>query len=136
MEGRVDGFNERFDAIDRRFEAVDRRFEAVDRRFESVEQRIDALDAKVDRFREELGGRVESLRVDLGARIAALDSKFDQKLTRYFLWLVGIQVGCSIVCACARPTTSWSQATSWPDIRAATATYSASPARSKGSVPR
>ena len=39
--------------------------------------RMDGLDLKIDRFREELAGRIDGL---------------DQKLSRHFLWLVGVQV--------------------------------------------
>ncbi len=42
-----------------------------------VDTRIDSLDEKVDRLREELSSRIDSL---------------DQKFSRYFLWIIGIQV--------------------------------------------
>ena len=67
LEARLD---RRFEAIDRRFDAIDRRFEAVDRRFETIEYRLTALDQKLDR-------RVDGL---------------DQKMSRHFMWLVGIQL--------------------------------------------
>lgn len=44
---------------------------------QKVDRRIDALDQKVDRFRDELSSRIESL---------------DHKFSRYFLWIIGIQV--------------------------------------------
>ena len=44
---------------------------------QKVDRRIDALDQKVDRFREELSSRIDAL---------------DQKFSRYFLWLIGIQI--------------------------------------------
>ena len=44
---------------------------------QKVNRRIDALDQKVDRFREELSSRIDAL---------------DQKFSRYFLWLIGIQI--------------------------------------------
>jgi uncharacterized coiled-coil protein SlyX len=44
---------------------------------QKVDRRIDALDAKVDRHREELSNRINAL---------------DQKFSRYFLWIIGIQV--------------------------------------------
>jgi chromosome segregation ATPase len=56
--------------VDVRFEAVDRRFEAVERRFESLEQRMEARFDTVDR-------RIDSL---------------DDKVSRQFVWMVGIQV--------------------------------------------
>ena len=39
--------------------------------------RLHGLDLKIDRFREDLVGRIDDL---------------DQKLSRHFLWLVGMQV--------------------------------------------
>ncbi|BCB97221.1 hypothetical protein JZK55_21430 [Dissulfurispira thermophila] len=63
FEQRID---RRFEAIDRRFEAIDKRFEAIDRRFEAVDRRFEAIDR-----------RFEAL---------------DQKFSRYFLWIIGIQV--------------------------------------------
>lgn len=74
MEGRVQGFAERFDGLERRMDRV--------------EAQIDALDAKVDRFRDELASRIEALGGSLGGRITALD----QKISRHFTWTVGIQV--------------------------------------------
>jgi hypothetical protein len=56
--------------LDVRFEAVDRRFETIDRRFENMERRIDTLDAGLSR-------RVDAL---------------DDKVSRQFIWVVGIQV--------------------------------------------
>lgn len=56
--------------VDRRFESLDRRFESLDRRFESLERRVDGLDQKLDQ------------------RTAALDDK----ISRQFTWIVGIQV--------------------------------------------
>lgn len=52
--------------MDRRFEAVDRRFESVDRRFEAVDRRFEAVEHRLD----------------------TMDAKF----SRYFLWMVGLQV--------------------------------------------
>ena len=54
---------------------MDRRFEQVDRRFEQLEQRIDA------RFTQ------------MEARFSQVDQRFDSldaKMSRQFLWLVGI----------------------------------------------
>lgn len=69
-------------------------------------QRMDGLDLKIDRVREELGGRIEAIdmkidrfREQLVGRIDAVEQKItgrldglDQKLSRHFLWLVGVQV--------------------------------------------
>jgi hypothetical protein len=49
-----------------RFEAVDRRFEAIDRRFEAVDRRFDGVERRLD--------------------------VLDDKLSRQFLWLVGLHV--------------------------------------------
>lgn len=48
---------------------MDRRFEGVDRRFEALERRLDGLDQKLDQ-------RTDAL---------------DQKISRQFVWLVGVQ---------------------------------------------
>jgi predicted RNase H-like nuclease (RuvC/YqgF family) len=45
---------------------IDRRFEAIDRRFEAIDRRFEAMDR-----------RFESI---------------DQKFSKYFLWIIGIQV--------------------------------------------
>lgn len=73
MDGRFISIDRRFDAMDRRFEAIDRRFEAIDRRFEAIDRRFDAVDLRF---------------VGLDQRFDALDSK----VSRQFVWLVGIQV--------------------------------------------
>jgi hypothetical protein len=52
--------------MDRRFEAIDRRFEAIDRRFEQIDQRFVGLDQRLDGL--------------------------DNKISRQFVWLVGIQI--------------------------------------------
>ncbi len=56
----------RFDRIEQRFEAVDRRFEGVDRRFESMDRRFEGMDRRFDQL--------------------------DAKVSRQFVWLVGVQV--------------------------------------------
>ncbi len=53
-----------------------------------LSSRIDALDQKVDRFSEELSHRIGALDQRLTGRIDALDQKF----SRYFLWMIGIQI--------------------------------------------
>ena len=55
---------------------------------QKVDRRIDALDQKVDRFRDELSSRIDSLDQRFASRLDALDQKF----SRYFLWIIGIQV--------------------------------------------
>jgi len=58
--------NARFESIDKRFEAIDKRFESIDRRFEAIDQRFEAIN-----------GRIDAL---------------DDKVSRQFMWLVGIQI--------------------------------------------
>lgn len=81
LEGKVEEHSRTLDGVreavvqleqrmDRRFEGVDRRFEALDRRFEALERRLDGLDQKLDQ-------RTDAL---------------DQKISRQFVWLVGVQV--------------------------------------------
>lgn len=99
LEGKVEehsrGFGELREAIARLDEKVDRfrqelaaRIDALDQKVDRFRQelaaRIDALDQKVDRFRDELASRIDAL----AARIDALD----QKVSRQFVWSVGIQI--------------------------------------------
>jgi len=66
IDARFEGHDHRFESIDHRFDAIDRRFEAIDRRFETVDRRFDGVDHRIDRL--------------------------DDKMSRQFLWLVGLQV--------------------------------------------
>jgi predicted nuclease with TOPRIM domain len=50
--------------------------------------RVEALDRKVNRFRHELASRIEAMDNRLSVRLDVLD----QKLSRQFNWLVGMQV--------------------------------------------
>jgi tetrahydromethanopterin S-methyltransferase subunit G len=66
---------------------------------QKVDRRIDALDQKVDGFRGELASRIDSLDQRFSSRIESLDQKIDrrsdaleQKFSRYFFWIIGIQV--------------------------------------------
>ena len=74
LSGRIDGLSARIDALDQK---VDRFRAELSGRIDSISARIDVLDQKVDRFRGELSGRIDAL---------------DQKMSRQFVWLVGIQV--------------------------------------------
>jgi len=65
--------NARFESIDQRFESIDQRFESIDQRFESIDRRFEAID---QRF-EAINGRIDAL---------------DDKVSRQFMWLVGIQI--------------------------------------------
>ncbi len=65
------------DAVRGLEQRMDARFEAVDRRFESMERRLDTM-----------SGRIDSVEHGLSRRLDALD----EKVSRQFLWLVGVQV--------------------------------------------
>jgi uncharacterized coiled-coil protein SlyX len=68
--------------------------------------RITAVDQKLDRLREELVARIDAVHDRLDARINAVDEKVDRfreelasridaldnKVSRQFIWLVGLQV--------------------------------------------
>lgn len=79
---------QRFAAIEQRFQAIDRQFEAIDRRFEAVDRRFDAIDRRF----EVVDRRLEAI---------------DQKISRQFVWLVGIQATtlAAVVTAFARAVT-------------------------------
>jgi uncharacterized protein (DUF3084 family) len=66
LDSRFVSIDQRFEAIDRRFAAIDQRFAAIDQRFAVVDQRLSALDMRIDGL--------------------------DAKMSRQFMWLVGIQV--------------------------------------------
>lgn len=74
LEGKVEEHSRGFEALREAVlhldAKVDRRLDAVDTRFERVERRIDALDQKVDRLIHGL----------------------DEKMSRQFLWMLGVQV--------------------------------------------
>jgi hypothetical protein len=63
FEQRMDA---RFDSHESRFDTIDRRFDIVDRRFEAVDRRFEGVDRRIDNL--------------------------DDKISRQFIWLVGIQV--------------------------------------------
>jgi uncharacterized coiled-coil protein SlyX len=72
-----------------------------------IRQSLVHLDQKVDRFRDELGGRINALdqRVsgrleELGQRIDSIDGKIDHvsdRLGQRILWLFGVQVTVLVV---------------------------------------
>ena len=66
-DARFDSLEGRVDSLERR---IDARLDGVDRRLDSVERRFNVMDVKIDLTRDAL----------------------DQKMSRHFLWLVGIQV--------------------------------------------
>jgi len=63
VDRRLDRLEQRLDA---RFDAVDRRFDAIDRRFDAVDRRFEGVDTR------QVG--------------------LEDKMSRQFLWTVGIQV--------------------------------------------
>lgn len=81
LEGKVEehsrGFGELREAIRHLDEKVDRFRQELAARIDALDQRMTAIDHKVDRFREELAARIHTL---------------DQKVSRQFMWLVGIQI--------------------------------------------
>jgi uncharacterized coiled-coil protein SlyX len=78
------------------------RIDGLDHRMDRLEHRFDALDVKVDRFREELGGRIDRVREEMVQRFDGLQGRFDdvdsrfermdEKASRTFLWIVGVQI--------------------------------------------
>jgi uncharacterized coiled-coil protein SlyX len=84
MDGIRDALVHLEERMDRRFHAVDLRFESIERQFDEFEERLDrrfnAVDLRfegVDRRFEGVERRLESL---------------EDKMSRHFVWLVGIQV--------------------------------------------
>ena len=63
--------------LEERVAYLERKVEEHSRGLEDLKHLISNLDQKVDRFREELSSRIDAL---------------DQKFSRYFLWLIGIQI--------------------------------------------
>ena len=94
LEGRVDEQARTGDGIRDAVSQVELRMgqleERMDRRFEALEERMDRRFEGVDRRFESIEQRVDSI---------------DDKLTRYFTWLVGIQVSTLIAVVTAFFTT-------------------------------
>lgn len=81
LEGKVEEHSKSWEDLKDMIIHLEGRINALDQK---VDRRIDALDVKVERFREELSRRIDSL----DHRIDSLDQKF----SRYFLWIIGIQM--------------------------------------------
>jgi len=82
LDQKVDRFREELLRVNTATNArIDALAQTVSQRIESLEQKVDrrieSLEQKVERFRDELAGRIETL---------------DQKISKQFTWLVGIQV--------------------------------------------
>jgi len=92
LEGKVEEHSKAWEDLKDMMVHLDQRItfldQKVDRFRDELSARINALDQKVDRFREELSERIDALDQGLSSRIDALDAK----LSRYFLWIIGIQV--------------------------------------------
>jgi len=78
---------ERIAYLEGKVEEHTRGFSDLTTRIDGVSSRIDALDQKVDRFRTELSARIDAL----SARIDRRFDVVDEKMSRHFIWLVGIQ---------------------------------------------
>lgn len=92
LEGRVGEHSQMLEgirgAIVNLEQRMDRRFEAVDRRFESLEHRLAAFEQKVDQRFAAIDQRFVQVDQKLDQRTDALDAK----MSRQFIWLVGVQV--------------------------------------------
>ncbi len=81
LEGKVEEHSEVWRDIKDHIIHMEQKFE---QRFISLEQRINNFEEKVDRRFEAIDRRFEGI----DRRIDALDQKF----SRYFLWIIGVQV--------------------------------------------
>ena len=95
-------FDARFEQMDRRFEQVDRRFEQMDRHFEQIEGRFVQIEGRF----VQMEGRFVQIEGRSDSRFDQLERRFetrfdvydrrleglDEKVSRHFTWLVGIQV--------------------------------------------
>jgi flagellar capping protein FliD len=99
LEGRVDArlltfeerMDRRFEQIDKRFDQMDRRFEQIDRRFEQIEQRFERIDLRFEHLDQRLDrrfGQTDVRFTQVDRRMDALDAK----VSRQFVWLVGLHV--------------------------------------------
>jgi uncharacterized coiled-coil protein SlyX len=68
---------ERLAYLEGKIEEHSRGFGEIRDALQHLDQRLTFLDQKVDRFRDELAARIESL---------------DQRVSKQFIWLVGIQI--------------------------------------------
>ena len=72
--------------------------ESIRKDVDEPKTRITALGQKIDRFREELSSQIIALAQRTDEKIFALDQKvdrvreeLDRKMSRFFLWMLGIQ---------------------------------------------
>jgi chromosome segregation ATPase len=84
LDQRMDGLDQRMDGLDQRMDGLDQRMDGLDQRMDRLDGRIDRLDGRIDR----LDGRIDSQ----GQRTEQVYESLNDKMSRQFLWLVGIQV--------------------------------------------
>jgi hypothetical protein len=84
LEGRVVEIDNIRSAIVHLEERMDRRFEQVESRFQGVDARFQAIDLRLD----DMGRRLDGFEAKVDARFHSMDDK----LSRHFVWMVGIQV--------------------------------------------
>lgn len=85
LEGKVEEHSKAWEDLKDMIIHLEGRINALDQK---VDRRIDALDAKIDRRIDATDSRIDGLEQKLSLRIDGLDQKF----SRYFLWIIGIQV--------------------------------------------
>jgi len=94
------------ETLEERVAYLEGKVEEHSRGYSELREMIVHLDQKVDRFREELSGRIDTLDQRLSGRIEALSGRLDaldqrlsgrigaldQKISKQFIWLVGIKI--------------------------------------------
>ena len=91
LEGRMSEQSQTLEFFRDGIGRIEQRFVAVDQRFTALEQWMDARFAQVDaRF-----AQVDARFAQIDGRFVQVDARFDRledKMSRQFLWIVGIQV--------------------------------------------
>lgn len=91
LEGRMSEQSQTLEFFREAIGRIEQRFVAIDQRFNALEQRMDARFAQIDARCTQLDGRF----AQVDARFVQVDARFDRledKMSRQFLWIVGIQV--------------------------------------------
>ena len=84
LEGRLGDHTTAFDGLRGDFATMRTEVERVDAKVDRVDAKVDRVDAKVDRV---------DAKVDrLDAKVDRLFYELESRMTRQFVWLVGIQV--------------------------------------------
>ena len=96
IEGRVEEHSRNVDGIRDALVSLERR---TDARFDSLERRTDArfvgLEGRIDSLERRIDTRLDGVERRLNVMDTKIDltrDALDQKMSRHFLWLVGIQV--------------------------------------------